>query len=568
MRYLYTHKETKATTGYFTCQPDPEPILKEALDALRASPLDEFMHRHILHIMLRKPVAELLKLIPEPLEDDPVLAALLLECALLNPILSELFKRLRGCLQIKANFETLSAHTPLPYITGSQLSDLREHREAAARFAANIHGHHPLPHPDDEDIPLLYSAESGGVHIFGIAEACASLAKKNAEAETNNIETAMPRPDAREVAELALQRLSEAGIIAGPEMRHEASLSPIALQRAWKIDINIKNGRLNYTLEGTANVYGRGLSLPGARASYSMEMVERASAYACVDNLKLPMLAEGGELIRASHADLERDGLAAMPPDSLPLDVPYKGQTLHWVWGTEAGTERKVLVPAQFVFLFWNVDEVSLLMSPGSTGLASGSSMAGAKVSALCEIVERDAEATMPYRRSRCFTLTAEDERIKALLDDYARLGIQVRFQNLTNFGIPCYQSFVIGRKGTLFKATGAGLAGPSALISALTETPYPYPGGGASAAALTGLPRVNLEDLPDYSTSSPKKDLKLLEEIFLGNGIRPIYINITRKDLNLPVVRALAPGLETGAEFDSFSRIRPRLFRNYLSGK
>lgn len=67
----------------------------------------------------------------------------------------------------------------------------------------------------------------------------------------------------------------EADLIVGPEMRHEASLSPIALLRAWRVDVGVSSGRQQYSLRGEATAYGRGLSLAQARASYAMEIVER-----------------------------------------------------------------------------------------------------------------------------------------------------------------------------------------------------------------------------------------------------------------------------------------------------
>ena len=62
----------------------------------------------------------------------------------------------------------------------------------------------------------------------------------------------------------------ESGVVDGPEMRHEASLSPIALLRGWQVDIAVQSGAVRHTLKGKATAYGRGLSLAAARASYAM----------------------------------------------------------------------------------------------------------------------------------------------------------------------------------------------------------------------------------------------------------------------------------------------------------
>ena len=82
--------------------------------------------------------------------------------------------------------------------------------------------------------------------------------------------------------------------------------------------------------------------------------------------------------------------------------------------------------------LFCNLDEVRLFDTPGSTGLATGNTMEEAKVAALLEIMERDAEAVTPFSKTNCFSLGAGDARVAALLADYAARGINVQFQDLT----------------------------------------------------------------------------------------------------------------------------------------
>jgi ribosomal protein S12 methylthiotransferase accessory factor len=42
--------------------------------------------------------------------------------------------------------------------------------------------------------------------------------------------------------------------------------------------------------------------------------------------------------------------------------------------------------------------------------------------------------------------------------------------------------------------------------------------------------------------------------------------VDLTRRDLSIPVVRALVPGLELMADYDRFARVSPRLYRNTLA--
>ena len=561
LHYAYRHTVTEATTGYFACEPEPALTFDAALQRLEAAPMDEFLHRWLLRELGTRPL-EALKALTAQGEARPVLRALLLECALLNEDLAGL----RQCFGEDAVQDSLS-FTPLPCLRWSLEPERGLHQAWSALFAANITGHHKLPHPEEEELPPLYSAAEWG-------QAAGEGAVSGLEAVYQRLRAvpapAWQRPPAQETALRALELLVENGIIAGVEMRHEASLSPIALLRQWEVDIKVRCGALDYSLRGTATTYGRGLSVADARASYAMEMVERASSYASVEGgqglCRVTGLSRSTPLFWGSVSALRAEGHGVLDPHVLPLDAPYADQSLYWMEATEAGSGTSVLVPAQSVYLFCNLDEVNLCMNPGSTGLASGNTLAEAKVAALTEILERDAEATMPYDRSRCFTLRSRDVRVQGLLDDYAARGIHVQFLDLTTeFGVPCYQAFVMGQKGEICRATGAGLCGQRAALSALTEVPWAYPGGPASGPALRGLPERVLEDLPDYSLESPTRNVQLLEEVLLAHGRRPLYVELTREDLEFPVVRALVPGLELSPELDAFSRTPLRLYRNYM---
>ena len=98
-----------------------------------------------------------------------------------------------------------------------------------------------------------------------------------------------------------------------------------------------------------------------------------------------------------------------------------------------------------------------------------------------------------------------------------------------------------------------------------MTETAYPFP-GPKSGPAPDGLEVRKLEDLPDYSTGSAEGDLMVLEKNLTDNGYQPAYVDLTRKDLKIPVTRAIVPGLELISDFDQYSRVSPRLFKNYIN--
>ncbi len=564
--YAYTHTSTEATTGYFACIPTPEMPLEDAFLALALSPLDDFLHRHTLRSLLHMPLDALhtLYATQRPENAQSIVVALLLECALLNPDLAPL----QETLPESAYTQSLDS-TPLPYIHWPQLARNKEHRAWSALFAANIEQHSKLPHPEeleDEDLTPLYTKEelSTQERITCTMEELHAIHK--AHDTTKDTPTS-----AHDVATRALQTLIEYAIIDGVEMRHEASLSPIALLRPWRLRMEVDCERHKFSVDGQATTYGRGLSLAATRASYSMEMIERASSYVsvktCEGNIFVQGLQQEKALLHASYEQCCEQNIRALDPNTLPLEIPYNpGDALYWIEAQEAHSAETVLVPFQCVFLFSNLDEKTLFLSAGSTGLAAGSTLAEAKLAALTEVIERDAEAVMPYDRTRCFTLYSRDQIIQSLLDDYAARGVHIHFLDLTTeFGIPCYQAFVMSRTGEIVRATGAHLSGTRAAIAALTEVPWPYPHSPATGPAIRGLPHKCLEDLPNYTLNSPESNVALLEDMLQKHARTPLYVTMTQKDFALPVVRAIIPGLELSPELSSFSRINPRLYANYL---
>ncbi len=559
--YIYKHSTTEATTGYFSCEPEPSLSLEHALAKLAQSPMDEFLHSHVLRQLIKLSYAEIItqfkQIIDEKSTGYAVLAALLLECAMLNPALAKLkdFFDAKDC-------ELALAHTPLRHLAWQNLADKDLHQAWSEVFAANIIKHNKLPRPDelDEDglLPLYTDLPAIKENTNDITDVYAVHAAREG--------STWSRPPSQQTAQQALAILVENDIIAGAEMRHEASLSPIALLRNWNVRMQINCARHNYTVEGQGTTYGRGLSLADARASYAMEMIERASAYVSIEHEQIMGLTRPTPMFYASYSELVNKNILALDPNSLPLEVPYADACIYWMEAEEAVSKQTILVPVQAVFLFCNLDEPALFMNPGSTGLATANTLAEAKLAALMEILERDAEAVMPYDRRNCFTLRSNDERIQALFDDYKSRGINIQFLDLTTeFGVPCYQAFVMDKRGDIVRATGAGLCAMRAALSALTEVPYPYPHGPASGPALAGLPERVLEELPDYTLKSPTQNLALVEDVLIQHGHIPLYVEISQTDLEFPVVRAIVPGLELGAELDSFTRISRRLYANYL---
>lgn len=553
MRYTMRLVRTARTVGYVEFDPEDGTGLMDALEHLGKCPMDTYMHRFALAELADVEPSRARKIAAgAAVSSNPAAAAVFKEAALQHPKFAKLSDKL-------GDPGELAPHSPLVdlRLVTDESRDL--HAKWMILFKKNIERHKPMPAPDQAGLPAPFEPQelSSATHIKDIFRRVGRAAQPE------------PRDAPDEVAKRAVAALQRIGLRAEQEKRHLASLAPVGLLREWLLETSVRNGCLDYELEGMQTAYGKGLNLETARASYLMEIVERRSAWAQVKDLECLGTAQGHVLIKANLEELAAQGRAALDPNEMACDAPYAGQTLHWIAGQEIGPDgpQPMLVPAQMVFLFLNLDEPELFSGFGSTGLATGNTMEEARLAALMEVVERDAEAVTPYHASRCFRLEAEDPEVAAALADYRRKGIDVAFQDLTTeFGIPCYKAFAVGPSGRVAKGAGAGLSGARAVISALTEAPYAYPQGPKSKPAPEGLEVRRLESLPDYSTGSAARDLEVAEKTLVENGCRPVYVNLTLQDVNIPVVRALVPGLEHAADFDETARVARRLFANYLN--
>jgi YcaO-like protein with predicted kinase domain len=365
----------------------------------------------------------------------------------------------------------------------------------------------------------------------------------------------------------AMERLKAIDLKIGPETENEASLSSCALKMQWLLNVRTSAGRNHFELTGVQTSYGKGLSPDQAKASCFMEVVERVSSFASFDSRAALRYKDDLRLIQGSHEDLIEKGHQALNPNDMYLEVPYENQPLYWVPAQRVDEHGTNLthVPAQLVFLFCNLDEISLTSGPPSTGLASGNTMEEAQLHALLEVIERDAERVMPYCEDRSFLLDSELEPVADILERARQEGVEVQFLNITTeLGIPCYKAFVQGPGGEVLKGSAANLDGKRAAVSALLEVPF-HPSWFHPVPARSGMRTVKEDTLPNYSSGNATRDLRLLEKLLIANGYRPIYVNLTREDLDIPVVKAIVPGLEMFAEFDAFSNLSLRQFAHYL---
>jgi YcaO-like protein with predicted kinase domain len=563
MRYGLEHQGTELGTGQFACLPLEPVDFEDALQYIQDHPNDDFMHTHLLHLAGQfgpNLAAQLIERAKE--EEDPHLMTLLYEVCLLNKRLQDLTGEFDGM-----DVKELASYSPLLYVTWSTRHRGPEQDYWLALFSDNILRHTAPKHDNKLAFSIPYDEAAIKAWTGRIVPISALGDHSTVQ---RSLHHADDKPNARETAEKAMDRLAAIDLKIAPETENPASLSSYALQMQWVMQIQTLTGRNHWELTGFQTSYGKGLTADAARASCCMEVVERVSSFASFDAGRVLHYKEDHALTLATHDDLANRPGQALDPNEMGLEVPYENQRLYWMTGErvdEHGT-GPVFVPAQLVFLFCNLDEISLTSGLPSTGLASGNTMEEAKLHALLEVIERDAEKVMPFVPERCFSIEWDNPAVKEIQDRCESQGIEVTFLDITSeLGVPCYKAFIKGPNGEILKGSAANLDGKRAAVSALTEVPY-HPSWFQPAPARQDLERLREESLPNHSSGYAGRDLERLEALLVKNGYGPIYVNLTRQDLGIPVVKALIPGLELFSEFDQFSRLSLRQFAHYVKAR
>ncbi len=555
--------KTEGGVGWFSCLPAKNTSVMEAVEYLRNHPNDDFMHKYLLDLLGEFDEHDLEKLIEEGKKGNFLLLASTYEASVLFEKFYNLQKKFEDI-----DIPKLANYTPLIYIKWSLDKNYLSRCSWMRVFSDNIYGHRPLPPPEDMEftVPLPLNLENASEEERKVVHIRDVWSKSNTT--SLNTGTSLRTVAPKETVKKALDTLAVHGLQTAWETRTETSLSPFGLERVWDLDMKVSIGRHKWRLRGNQKSYGKGLRIYQARASCLMEILERYSAFSSFSDGQTIGYKKEFDLVKSSYTDLKDKGLNVLDPNNIGLEIPYKNQGLYWIVADEIDENgsHKIYVPAQLVFLFCNLDEISITSGITSNGLASGNTMDEAKLHGLLECIERDSEKTVPYSQERCFLLETEDTAVGEILSSCKKKGIHVQFLDMTpDFGVPCYKAFVQTPTGEILKGCGAHLDGKIAAVRALTELAYPYPHWCGSVPPPREFETLHYEELPDYSSGNVSQDLRILETLLMVNGFRPIYVDLTRKDLDIPVVRVIIPGLEMMPVLDRFSNFNERQFRNYL---
>jgi YcaO-like protein with predicted kinase domain len=318
---------------------------------------------------------------------------------------------------------------------------------------------------------------------------------------------------------------------------------------------------------------GKGLDLISAQASGLMESIETYHAERILAPLKLASLND----LRFTH-DLA--DVAALPRAS-PGDVPPNLRML-WIEGHDLMSSAPVWLPFELVHTNY-----TLPLPPGSgtflassNGLASGNHPLEAISHGICEVVERDAtslwflSSAEERQRSRIDLGTVEDPGCRSALEGFERAGLEIAAWEVTSdVGIPAFLSAALeppsspGHAGTTL-GMGCHPAREVALLRALTEvaqTRLTYISGSrddmrrrqyeAARSAqrwnqvrgwMGDGPGRSFHEVPTRKSASLDEDVAWEIERLRASGVtQAIVVDLTRAELQIPVVRVVIPGLE-----------------------
>jgi len=323
--------------------------------------------------------------------------------------------------------------------------------------------------------------------------------------------------------------------------------------------------------DGAVSIYaGKGATKDQAKASAMMEAFERYSAELQEDDIK-------NNLISVCFDEID----GCINPESLILpNLPFNSQKreLNWVKAVNIKDDNEHLVPADAVFHPYNSSNEINLFKSNTNGLASGNKIEEAVFHGITEVIERDAWSLFEVKRKNAPEIdpeTIENPIIKELLGKFKKEGIEVKILNLTSDVeaatiAAVSDDIVLKDPALLTLGVGTHLDPEIAVMRALTEVAQ------SRATQIHGtredttravfmrkagyerMKRINkhwfgesdkvidLSKIKNKAGGSFKEDIETSLNLLEKEGIKDVlFVDLTRKEIEIPVVRVIIPGLE-----------------------
>ena len=327
--------------------------------------------------------------------------------------------------------------------------------------------------------------------------------------------------------------------------------------------------------------FGKGSTAEQGEASALMEAIERYSGIFQGDEARMTRRFTDfapGDAIAPNDVLLFSDAQSRpeqAPTDdsgeSQPVPAPFDPSAkIEWssVWSLRDG--RFKYLPTSLLYFFYSGPAA---FHADSNGCAAGNTLEEAIVQGFLELVERDAYAIWWYNRLRRPEVDLSqfnDSYVRDLQSQLAESGRRLWVLDVTSdLGVPTYVAILHwmqnGQENIEF-GSGAHFDSRIALLRALTELNQFLSiglmgGGTGEKPSLDGTNPLRLQDHPflipsGNPTVQPNADPKFgpldntrqqvdaCVDIASRAGLDFLVLNQTRPDVEVPVVRVIAPGL------------------------
>jgi bacteriocin biosynthesis cyclodehydratase domain-containing protein len=329
----------------------------------------------------------------------------------------------------------------------------------------------------------------------------------------------------------------------------------------------------------TGGSFGKGSTAEQAEASALMEAIERYSGIFQADEIRVTRRFTDfapGDAIPPNDVLLFSE--AQSRPDPAPAEDADDAQTepalfdpsarIEWspVWSLRDG--RFKYLPTSLLYFFYSGPAA---FQADSNGCAAGNTLEEAIVQGFLELVERDAYAIWWYNRSQRGEVdlaAINDSYVRDLQTQLGETGRKLWVLDVTSdLGVPTYVAILHwmqnGQENIEF-GSGAHFDKRIALLRTLTELNQFLSiglmgGGSGEKPSLDGVSPLRLADHP-FLTPHPaprpaaaasfgpldntRDQVLACVEIARRAGLDFLVLNQTRPDVEVPVVRVIAPGL------------------------
>lgn len=326
--------------------------------------------------------------------------------------------------------------------------------------------------------------------------------------------------------------------------------------------------------DGAVSIYGgKGISKDHAKASAMMEGFERYSAEK----------QDSDETIIATVDEISDFG-NYIDPVSLNLPKIFEKKdisdlSLEWTLSKDIVSGEEYYIPTNAIYHpYIHGNDVESLFKSNTNGLASGNILEEAILHGMLEVIERDAWSIFELTHKNYAQIdldSIESEVVNDIVEKFESQGIKIKLMDFTaDVKIPTIAASaddtVTKDAGLLTLGMGSHLDPEVAILRALTEVAQSRAtqingaredtvrADFAREAGYERMKRINkyyfreeddkikLSDIENKSTSSIAKDIEIVKDELMANDLNKIlYVDLTRPELDVSVVRVIIPEME-----------------------